>query len=69
MRIIVESKPSGNKTWAVLPGKILRRLANNDIRSAEDWRRLSRTRKSSIFGIVPAMVRAIARAAGQERRT
>lgn len=52
--------------WADLPPDILQRLAAEGIRSAEEWRRLSRAKRRSIFGITPSVVKTLD-AAAQER--
>ncbi|HTW38890.1 MAG TPA: hypothetical protein VMD49_10010 [Steroidobacteraceae bacterium] len=42
---------------------IIERLASENVRSAEDWLALSRPKRAAIFGITPAMRRAIDAAA------
>lgn len=53
----------GTSSWEELPVTILERLASENVRSAEDWRALSRPKRAAIFGITPAMRRAIDAAA------
>lgn len=49
--------------WDDLPVTILERLASENVRTAEDWLALSRPKRAAIFGITPAMRRAIDAAA------
>jgi len=50
-------------SWDELPVTIIERLASENVRSAEDWLALSRPKRAAIFGITPAMRRAIDAAA------
>jgi hypothetical protein len=50
-------------SWDELPVHVLTRLANENIRTAEEWLALSRPRRAAIFGVTPAMRRMIDAAA------
>ena len=54
----VLSKSGNERTiaWGALPGAIFARLAAEGVTTAHDWRRLSRQRRRSIFGVTAKMV-------------
>lgn len=49
--------------WRGLPAAICERLRSEGIKTAAAWLRLSERERRSVFGVTPAMVRTIDRAA------